>query len=366
MSVSFLIVFDISKTLEILSRYWVVIITPILALISVYWSPAPELTFKASIQLLFTTLIAVWVGMTFQPWTIIKALAIASGIGALASILNYYFQIIPAFAQADYIGAEQFYVGIYNQKNVLGRVFDIFALCILILSIRTGKAWIGFPVVLVLLLPLLETKSASSLIVYFAIISLPMFWWVQKNVENMTFFIMSVITFLLVLSFLITSGSIDILDNALAAIGRDSTFTGRTVLWQAGISLIVDNPIFGVGFQAYWQDNLFQEIKSIHMSLPEGVNGFHNAYIEVLVATGIIGFIAYLGIHITAFTQIIRWIKQDKSIEATGALYFLSITILLSQFDVIAFRQHDLFFMLPIILLISASIVLKNNNENKN
>ncbi len=360
-TVSFFIAADLDSTLDTLRRNWIVVLTPIIALISVFWSPVPAWTFRASIQLLFSVIIGVWIGMTFQASTIYKALVIATGIGIIASLLNYHFGFIPAFDREDYIGAEQYFVGIYTQKNVLGKVFDLFGISLLIIAIRSGKVWLGLPILLALTIPLLEVKSASSLVAYFIILTLPILWWIKKNVVSIALlFVVSIFISLLII-FIATTGSVDVLENALTMLGKDTTFTGRTLLWEAGGKIIAENPILGVGFQAYWQPGQFMDTKGFLITIVEGLNGFHNVYIEVLVGTGLIGLIAYLGLHITVITQTIRWASHNSSAEGLGTIYLVLITILLSFFDVIAYRQHEIFFILLIVVITMTSRPLQTD-----
>lgn len=358
-AVSFFILLELDDVLGVLSRNWIIVLTPIIALTSVFWSPVPEWTFRASMQLLFTVMIGVWIGMTFQALIIFKALALAMGIGLFASLLNYYFQFIPSFDQGDYIGAERYFVGIYKQKNVFGKVFDLFALSLLIITISSRKFWLALFILLALIIPLLEVKSVSSLIAYLIIMTFPILMWIQNNVENITILVIFIIIIVLVILFIAITDSIDILNNVLAIVGKDSTFTGRTVFWEVGAKIIAENPILGVGFQAYWQPGQFAEYKSLHIVIGEQINGFHNVYIEVLVGTGIVGLLAYIGIHIKVLMQTFRLISHNNSVEALGTLYLVIMTILLSQINTIGFRQHEMFLLLLVTFTVMTSKVLR-------
>ncbi len=361
--VTLFILLELDKTLEVLSANWIVILTPLIALMSVFWSVTADWTLIASLQLFFSAMIGIWVGMSFKPNTIYKGLAIATSIGLAASLINYYLEFIPAFQGADYAGAEQYFVGIYTQKNLLGKVFLLFALSIQIIAIRTKKTWLALPILIALILPLMDTKSVSATIGFFIVLTMPIIWWIKNNVENIGLLVVLSLTSVLLLVFVATTGSVSILDNVLTLIGKDATFTGRTVLWSAGAEIIAEYPMLGVGFQAYWQPGQFTETKSFLITVTEGLNGFHNVYIEALVGLGIFGLISYLGIHITAITRAVRWAVSCKTIESVGSVYLITITILLSQFYVIAFRQHEIFFMLLIIVIVMAYQELRSDSE---
>jgi O-antigen ligase len=70
--------------------------------------------------------------------------------------------------------------------------------------------------------------------------------------------------------------------------GKDSTYSGRTELWDFMISEISNHPILGVGFQGYWIPSRlkYKEIYDIFNWLPIQA---HNGYLDILNEIGFIG-----------------------------------------------------------------------------
>lgn len=64
-----------------------------------------------------------------------------------------------------------------------------------------------------------------------------------------------------------------------------ATLNGRTVLWEESLEVAYDHPLLGVGFYATG-DYL--------VSLFDWAGNAHNAYLEVILATGVIGFLLLL------------------------------------------------------------------------
>ncbi len=76
-------------------------------------------------------------------------------------------------------------------------------------------------------------------------------------------------------------------------LGKDSTLTGRTYLWQQGIEAAKASPLVGVGYQAYWVQG-FSEAERLWEEFYIGSRAgfhFHNTFIEAVVETGLIGLI---------------------------------------------------------------------------
>lgn len=71
------------------------------------------------------------------------------------------------------------------------------------------------------------------------------------------------------------------------------TFEARIVYWKAGFKMVLRNPIVGSGF------NSFGLLYS-HYQLPgpHEAKSAHNNYLQILVETGILGFICFLGIWV--------------------------------------------------------------------
>lgn len=78
-----------------------------------------------------------------------------------------------------------------------------------------------------------------------------------------------------------------------------ATLTGRTDIWDVVILEIIENPLMGVGFAAFWNP--------VNLYRMEGAVGFpvvsaHNGFLEELLSTGAIGLVLFLAFWIYAMT----------------------------------------------------------------
>jgi O-antigen ligase len=76
--------------------------------------------------------------------------------------------------------------------------------------------------------------------------------------------------------------------DTLAILGRDSTFTGRTVLWNAILPVAFQHSLLGVGYGSFWIN------PPISYSLSVMVNESHNGYLDVFVELGLLGLFLFL------------------------------------------------------------------------
>lgn len=86
----------------------------------------------------------------------------------------------------------------------------------------------------------------------------------------------------------------------------------RTYWWKHSIHMIEKNPFLGIGTGAF-ADGLDNEIKNLTGPAATKTNDPHNQFLKILVEQGVIGFLALLGVLLSAFiaknvSQPFRWI----------------------------------------------------------
>lgn len=107
---------------------------------------------------------------------------------------------------------------------------------------------------------------------------------------------------------------------------QEATSQTRLMAWQMTFKGFVERPIFGWGpenyyivFNKYYNPNLYPVESWFDRS--------HNAYLDVLINTGIVGLITYLSVFVLAFWYLWRSWRQQKINYQTFAIF---VVILLS------------------------------------
>jgi O-antigen ligase len=107
------------------------------------------------------------------------------------------------------------------------------------------------------------------------------------------------------------------------ALGRDTTLTGRTELWQGLLRLAMD-PILGAGFESFWLGDRIEKLWNLYWWRP---NQAHNGYLEIYLNLGWIG-VALLGVVIVrGYTSVIRTLHYDPELGRLK-LGFLTAAVL--------------------------------------
>lgn len=225
------------------------------------------------------------------------------------------------------------HTGIYSHKNSLGGAI---ALCLVILLYGVTHPERLYRVAALLLIPVagyIIYRSQAKTALGFSMIA-PTIAGIAVLARYYLRFPIPLLLAIVtpVAAFVLLSGAFDIsLTDVSELITGDPTFTGRTVLWQFAVENIAQRPLFGYGFQAFWQ------VGDVSPAW-EGVRGFlqltphaHEGYLDLLLQGGVVA----LGLFGMLFLLLTAWIsRKTDELPAVGWLLgtlviFIALTNLL-------------------------------------
>jgi exopolysaccharide production protein ExoQ len=130
----------------------------------------------------------------------------------------------------------------------------------------------------------------------------------------------------------------DVFGRGLQLLGKDSSLTGRTVLWERARQMIHDHPFLGVGLQAFWvQGNPYaEELWARFQPARTGYN-FHNIWFEIGVHFGYVGLSIALLTACATSLSVMRWVLRSPE---PASCFFLAIVIFA---DARTFVESELF-----------------------
>jgi exopolysaccharide production protein ExoQ len=323
-----------------------------IAVISVLWSVAPEITLRRSLALVGTTLFGVYLAMRFSLREQLRLLAWALGIAALLSV-------VLAVALPDYgvmsSPRGDALQGIYSQKNALGRTMALSALIFFFLALG-GHAhrwlkWGGFGLSLVLLL--LSGAKSSLVILATLIVLFPVYRALRETYTIIVPILMTCVLAGVGVSIWVANN----VEGVLGALDRDVTLTGRTELWPAVLDMIAERPWLGYGYNAFW---LGWEGKSaeIWMTLtPFAANFYpthaHNGVLDLWLDLGFVGVLVFTLVFVLAFGRAVRLIRSAKATEAIWPLTYLSFMLLSGITYPIGLERNSIWWVLYVAVVVS-------------
>ena len=159
---------------------------------------------------------------------------------------------------------------------------------------------------LLIVFAILSTQSRGGVITLF-FISL-YFWW--KSTYKLK--LIPVYGVVLLLVFKLMGQSWMDRMNTVKTADQDSSFTTRVAAWKINHQVALQNPFFGLGFKGpqlgeYW--NYYAQfidkdsIISIN-AVPTKAYAAHSIYFQVLGEQGLVGFVLYVGLFVSAFVTL--------------------------------------------------------------
>jgi O-antigen ligase len=307
----------------LLKNNWAILAFLTYCLLSVIWSDFPDVAFKRWLKFLGDHIMVLIVLTDLNPAGAIKCVLTRLGFLLLPiSILFIKYYPLRGRVYASHWEGTVFYTGVTTNKNELGMICLVYGLgsSWRLLQELAGErrkkvagAHLAVVSMAVWLLTLCDSKTSLSGFVIGCMLILVM-----------TFFKFArrrVVLHVLVFGVLIACAApvfLGVGDGALTTIGRNSTLTGRTDLW-ANILPLVDNSLFGTGFESFWLGTRLDKLWAIYWWRP---NESHNGYIETFVNLGWIG-IAFLAVMVgTGYRNILCLVATHPDEASLRLAYF--------------------------------------------
>lgn len=326
-----LVLVDHRRVLGNYGRYHWIFAFALFACLSVFWSRAPGVTARSSVQLLTHVVCALIAARTISTRTL--------SLGALfgiAVVLVYSF----AFGRYDFdpFDGTWGFVGAFSSKNQLGFysslglvfAFAIFAVFRERWPIRLLAIVVGTMSAYALAISHSATSVISTAATIATMAGIGLLLRFSPFHRRKVFLLVAIA--LPVLAALAVSGGA--VDTLLGIFGKSTTLTGRTYLWHEGLQAAKALPVAGVGYQAYWvigfsdAERLWAEF---YITSRTGFH-FHETYIETLVELGAIGAGLLALVIVGTVAGHLRRLLTDRQNPPAQLLCSLGMLLLIRSF----------------------------------
>ncbi|MEL6259080.1 MAG: O-antigen ligase family protein, partial [Pseudomonadota bacterium] len=207
----------------------------------------------------------------------------------------------------------------------------------------------AFPFIPVSLIIILTAGSATvlvlSIISILVMVSVWLIWSGLRTVQHARSMGVCAILFGLgtVLLLIANSGPGALAENFLGMLGKDTTLTGRTMLWEAADRIVKERPWLGVGAEGFWMWGRGDANTLLELShKAPGVRfSFHNSYYEVQVHLGYVGLVSMVGIVLWAGSNsLLGWLRS-QDLARSFLLLITGSTIITSFTESTFYRVFD-------------------------
>jgi exopolysaccharide production protein ExoQ len=276
--------------------------------------------------------------------TVLAAIMFSQGLTARAFIAALMY------AQISSIVASFFVAGIFGAKNSLGLQLALTLLSSVWVLLDGNQPKYARAIALAALVGapymLLSAGSEGALLSGFMAIvgsvAIYLLRPLQTEARIIVFWLGIVLTVIaLGIAFLAMD---NLFDMFLMSIGKDTSLTGRTVLWSRATSIIADHPWGGVGLQAFWIEGNTDAIRFWEMFYIYGHAGFHfhDLWLEIGVELGLLGIFIAAATAIIVVFSVWRWALRDPRPESCFFVGFVTLIMLRTVGEVELFTQFNL------------------------
>lgn len=272
-----------------ISNNYLLIIISMFALLSVFWSIDKQSTIMKSIALLIGTLYALFSGYKYGLDFILKVLVNTSIVLIVISLIIVFIK--PEFGvhtlsepnTGDWRGA-------FHHKNIFARALTFF-LVVYVTKFLKSKNWVYLILIIVSSILVFLSDSKSALVNVVLIFPLSYVIGISKIAQGrIRLSAIFLIIILVVTGYLATIYWKEILE----LLGKNETLTGRTLIWFMIYMAILNKPLLGYGYGAFW--NSSDNIESFKILEDAGwnVTHSHNGFLELAVNLGVFGLCIFI------------------------------------------------------------------------
>lgn len=313
-----------------------ILIITMMTAISVLWSvlPVPDTLYRSAtfmgtgiLPFLQITLFSIYFATQYSLSGQLRLLALMLGAAAALSVvvallLPHYGVMggMETLEDARHVGSWR---GVYVHKNILGNTMTVAGILFLALSNddRRYRLLLRLGLILAIGLLVLSTSRTALVVLLILIVLLPLYKVLRLH--GMVLIPSMILTFVFTGTMAVLM--ITNLEVILGALGRDLTFTGRSVIWSAISNNIENHFWLGHGYKTFWfavkSKLIIVATSSTNALTPTSA---HNGFLDLFIDLGLIGFSLFIFSLFVNYIRAIRLVRITKRND--GVLPLLILT----------------------------------------
>lgn len=346
----------------LLMRAWVVLLFPTWCLLSIMWAVVPIEALKHAVYVTLTMVVCVQVATSLTPRQIMHAICLAIGFVGLVNFL-YAF------------GTGRLTLGIFTSKNAMGKNMVILWIVTFATFLDPGTSWPARLAALVMagiaaLMSVLSNSATAVLLVLASTLLLGSGAVILRGgflrASRLAILCMMIFIMLALALAILPYQQVDPVEALLAQFGKDSTLTGRTLLWHYAEEQIRERPWLGVGAGGFWRYHESPLVQRIHFEFYRGpwdIFNFHNSYYEIAVHQGLVGMALMIVGLIWGIIWITRWAFRTGSMPAIYAFTHMLVVLVRTATEADFLKPFVLFHMIFWIGALTAIVELNRQSK---
>jgi exopolysaccharide production protein ExoQ len=318
---------------------WMLVVLP---LISMCWSFDRSATMKDSVTIVGSSLFGLYLATRYTIAEQLQIIAIAAQISIVSSTLFAVF--LPSYGVMTDLHAGA-WRGIHTHKNGLGQMVGLSTLVFIIQIIddkkRSYLAAIGLVFSVTLLVLSKSTASITNTLLvlpFFGLLHLAR-WRYQLMIPTL----FGVTTFALVSSLWIKEN----LEILASSVGKNTTLTGRTSVWEFVWDMILKHPWLGYGYGGFWR-GFEGEAAYVWRATQWTPTHPHNGLLGIWLDLGLLGVSIYSIGFCRYFWRALVYTRSSRKMEGLWPMIYLVYLVLLNLTETHLFMPNSIAWVLYI------------------
>lgn len=326
-----------ATTVPLAFKCWPIVLLPAVALLSFSWADNSTGALRFGMMMCLTTMIIIYVASRFAVHEIIRSLFLAG----LATVVLLTPELVP------WQGSP------WGEKNIFAQRMAIIMLAAMAVGYNKYEPiWLRLPAVAIVpvtFVLVVLAESATALV--FAAASLVvmtgvwLFWSPLARFRHLRSIVLGLIGLLgfAAVLLIVNLPNNTMYEDFLAMLGKDTTLTGRTMLWDAADRVARERPLLGVGAGGFWlwEHGTANTLLEMFYKDPGTKFSFHNSYLEIRVHFGLVGLVALIiGITWSLYRSVLAWL-QAQNIVRSFCLLISAILVIVSFTESIFYSVLD-------------------------
>jgi len=303
-------------------RHWWLVSLVGLVLASSFWSAVPGTTFRRGVSVACTTFFGIYFALRYDRADQLQLLRKMCTIAVVSSFLFGIFHLGHSVDNLNDV-----WIGIYSQKNGLGRMMVFCALVYIVEghAFQRSAFWISSRVGAAFSLILLS-KSSTSFFVFCLLICTYFFRDCLRGSTRQLFAIFSSLGAGTALGLYWTFHHLGLIKLLLH---KDVTLTGRLYIWVLGTVMALQKPWFGYGYSGFWlgpQGPSGRIWRALNWAAP----GAHNGILELWLDLGLVGITIFLIGFLLCVWRAISAFRASPAVANAWPVMYLVFVVLMN------------------------------------
>jgi len=260
------------------------------ALGSALWTDSPARTPQQALLMAFVVVTAIWFGyaLTFHQQV-------------LSLFVGLHVMTFASLALAARLPAARFddgsWMGVFNNPNTMNPVAGLGVVAAIGLVVVSDRSWVRVAVGVCVLADVAALWTASSATGLLALgVALAAFGvvWLSRSLcaRGVP---LATIRGVGAAAVVVTAVAVPwLLRLVPGLLGKDSTLTGRTVIWDYVVDVVGDRPLAGFGFASFWDTEANRVALGERREFSTVPDAAHSSFMETLLFLGVIGLVLLL------------------------------------------------------------------------